>query len=82
MPEGGMFIMLDVRACGLPAGEFAERLLEEEDVSVLPTEGFGPSGHGHVRISLATNEERLREGCERIARFAALLQTPVSRAAL
>ena len=58
----------------LAAGEFAERLLAEEDVSVLPTEGFGPSGHGHVRISLATNEERLAEGCERIARFAASLR--------
>ena len=79
MPEGGMFIMLDVRACGIPAGEFAERLLAEEDVSVLPTEGFGPSGHGHVRISLATNEERLAEGCERIARFAAALQAPAAR---
>jgi arginine:pyruvate transaminase len=74
MPEGGMFIMLDVRACGLPAGEFAERLLQEEDVSVLPTEAFGPSGRGHVRISLAADEERLAEGCERIARFAASLQ--------
>jgi arginine:pyruvate transaminase len=70
-PEGGMFIMLDVRACGLPAGEFAERLLEQEAVSVLPTDAFGPSGVGHVRISLAADEQRLAEGCERIARFAA-----------
>ena len=62
MPEGGMFIMLDVRACGIPAGEFAERLLAEEDVSVLPTEGFGPSGHGHVRISLATERGAPRRG--------------------
>jgi arginine:pyruvate transaminase len=82
MPEGGMFIMLDVRACGLPAGEFADRLLEEQDVSVLPTEAFGPSGHGHVRISLATNEERLAEGCERIARLAASLQAPARHAAV
>ena len=73
-PEGGMFIMLDVRACGLPAGEFAERLLEQEAVSVLPTDAFGPSGVGHVRISLAADEERLAEGCARIARFAAGLR--------
>jgi arginine:pyruvate transaminase len=73
-PEGGMFIMLDVRACGLPAPEFAERLLAAEAVSVLPTDSFGPSGVGHVRISLAADEERLAEGCERIARFAASLQ--------
>ena len=52
MPEGGMFIMLDVRACGISATEFAERLLEDEGVSVLPIEAFGPSGAGHVRIAL------------------------------
>ena len=44
MPMGGMFIMLDVRACGISATEFAERLLESEGVSVLPIEAFGPSG--------------------------------------
>jgi arginine:pyruvate transaminase len=77
-PQGGMFIMLDVRACGVPATEFAERLLEDEAVSVLPTEAFGPSGEGHVRISLSADEEQLVEGCERIARFAASLQVAVS----
>ena len=52
-----MFIMLDVRACGLSATEFAERLLETEGVSVLPIEAFGPSGAGHVRIALAADED-------------------------
>jgi arginine:pyruvate transaminase len=79
-PEGGMFIMLDVRACGLPAPEFAERLLEAEAVSVLPTDTFGPSGAGHVRISLAEDEERLAEGCERIERFAAGLHSRLAGA--
>jgi arginine:pyruvate transaminase len=73
MPQGGMFIMLDVRACGISATEFAERLLESEGVSVLPIEAFGPSGAGHVRIALAADEETLAEGCRRIARFAASL---------
>jgi arginine:pyruvate transaminase len=76
MPQGGMFIMLDVRACGISATEFAERLLEREGVSVLPTEAFGPSGAGHVRIALAADEQILAEGCRRIARFAAGLQAP------
>src|SRR3954451_17214803 len=71
MPQGGMFIMLDVRACGISATEFAERLLQIEGVSVLPIEAFGPSGAGHVRIALAAGEETLSEGCRRIARFAA-----------
>jgi arginine:pyruvate transaminase len=71
---GGMFIMLDVRACGLSATEFAERLLETEGVSVLPIEAFGPSGAGHVRLALAADEDVLAEGCRRIARFATSLQ--------
>jgi arginine:pyruvate transaminase len=73
MPQGGMFIMLDVRASGISANEFAERLLESEGVSVLPIEAFGPSGAGHVRIALAAGEDVLSEGCRRIARFAASL---------
>ena len=46
MPEGGMFLMLDVRSTGLSGDAFARRLLDEEDVSVLPGEGFGPSARG------------------------------------
>ena len=76
MPMGGMFIMLDVRACGLSATEFAERLLETEGVSVLPIEAFGPSGAGHVRLALAADEDVLAEGCRRIVRFAASLRSP------
>jgi|KBSMisStaDraftv2_1062788.scaffolds.fasta_scaffold23905_4 arginine:pyruvate transaminase len=75
MPQGGMFIMLDVRACGISATEFAERLLENEGVSVLPIEAFGPSGAGHVRIALSADEEILAEGCRRIERFAASLSS-------
>jgi arginine:pyruvate transaminase len=70
MPEGGMFLMLDVRSTGLSGDAFARRLLEEEDVSVLPGEGFGPSAAGHVRICVTTDEARLREACRRIARCA------------
>jgi arginine:pyruvate transaminase len=70
-----MFIMLDVRACGISATEFAERLLESEGVSVLPIEAFGPSGAGHVRIALSADEEILAEGCRRIERFAASLSS-------
>jgi arginine:pyruvate transaminase len=70
MPEGGMFLMLDVRSTGLSGDAFARRLLEQEDVAVLPGEGFGPSAAGHVRICVTTDEARLREACRRIARCA------------
>jgi arginine:pyruvate transaminase len=70
MPEGGMFLMLDIRSTGLSGDAFARLLLEQEDVSVLPGEGFGPSAAGHVRICVTTDEARLREACRRIARCA------------
>jgi arginine:pyruvate transaminase len=69
-PEGGMFVLLDVRGTGLAAAEFALRLLEREGVAVLPCDGFGPSAAGHLRIALSAPEVRLREAGERIVRFA------------
>jgi arginine:pyruvate transaminase len=72
-PEAGMFVMADVRATGLSALDWAMALLENHGVSVTPTEGFGPSGAGHVRIGLVADDERLLEACRRIAAFQASL---------
>ncbi|HEY6334744.1 MAG TPA: pyridoxal phosphate-dependent aminotransferase [Alphaproteobacteria bacterium] len=69
-PEGGMFVLLDVRGTGLSSEAFADALLEREGVAVLPCDGFGPSAAGHLRISLTSGDARLREGGERIVRFA------------
>jgi len=68
-PEAGMFVMADVRGSGMPALAWAMALLEAEGVSVTPTDGFGPSGAGHVRIGLVADDERLAEACRRIAAF-------------
>ncbi|MGH7097775.1 MAG: pyridoxal phosphate-dependent aminotransferase [Stellaceae bacterium] len=69
-PEGGMFVLLDVRGTGLDAPEFALRLLEQEDVAVLPCDDFGASAAGHLRIALCAPEPRLAEAGQRIVRFA------------
>jgi arginine:pyruvate transaminase len=69
-PEGGMFVLLDIRASGLGSEEFAERLLEREGVAVLPADGFGPSATGHLRISLTADDAKLAEAGERIVRLA------------
>ena len=67
-PQGGMFVMLDIRATQLTAKVFAERLLDGYGVSVLAGEAFGTSAAGHVRLSLAVAESSLRIACDRIAR--------------
>lgn len=64
-----MYVFADVRASGLNGKDFASQLLDATGVSVTPGEGFGPSGAGHLRITLGTNEARLSEACRRIAAF-------------
>jgi arginine:pyruvate transaminase len=76
-PEGGMFVLLDVRGTGLSANDFARQLLDLERVAVLPCDGFGPSAIGHLRIALSAPDARLAEAGERIVRFArALAESP------
>jgi arginine:pyruvate transaminase len=72
-PEAGMFVMLDIRPTGMSANAFANALLDREGVSLLPGEGFGPGGAGHVRLSLSAPEASLAEACRRIARFVGTL---------
>jgi arginine:pyruvate transaminase len=69
-PEGGMFVLLDVRSTGLGSPDFALGLLEREHVAVLPCDGFGPSAAGHLRIALCAPDPRLADAGQRIVRFA------------
>jgi aminotransferase len=64
--EGTFYIWLK-----LPEGVTAESLLIEHRVVLAPGEGFGPSGAGYARLSLAVSDETLELGLERLA--AALL---------
>jgi arginine:pyruvate transaminase len=72
-PEGGMFVLLDVRGTGLAAAEFALRLLRAEDVAVLPCDGFGASAQGHLRIALTAPDPRLEDAGRRVVRFTEML---------
>jgi arginine:pyruvate transaminase len=70
MPEGGMFVFADVRATGLSGEAFAMRLLEEENISVMPGEAFGAAGAGHIRIGLVAEEATMRDAAQRIRALA------------
>ena len=56
-------------ATGLDETAFAEALLAEERVGVVPGTAFGPSGAGHVRVCYATAYEQIVEAMDRIERF-------------
>lgn len=70
MPEGGMFVMVDVRKTGLSGDEFARRLLAEEAVVTMPGESFGEGGAGHLRVALTVDEAQITEASKRIRRLA------------
>ncbi|MBC3376501.1 aminotransferase class I/II-fold pyridoxal phosphate-dependent enzyme [Pseudomonas sp. SWRI92] len=72
-PDGGMFVMVDVRQTGLDAQAFAERLLDGYGVSVLAGEAFGPSAAGHIRIGLVVDQVKLAGACRRIVLYVAQL---------
>ena len=74
LPDAGMYLFADIRGTGLDGKRFARGLLDSHGVSVTPGEGFGPSGAGHVRITLGTDDARLVEACTRIVRYARALR--------
>ena len=69
-PRGAFYCFPNVSdVTGLDEATFAERLLEEERVGVVPGTAFGPSGAGHVRACYATAYEQIIEAMNRIERF-------------
>jgi aspartate/methionine/tyrosine aminotransferase len=77
-PAGGFFAWVPVAGLGLSGRVFAEKLFREEQVQVGPGCAFGPGGEGHIRISFATDEGRLRAGLARMAAFIDRLKAPPS----
>lgn len=69
VPEGGMFVLADVRGTGLTSAAFSQALFDEQRVSVLDAANFGDRGDGWVRISFTLDDVRLAEGCRRIVDF-------------
>ena len=66
-PEGAFYAFPDVSEFGLSSEEYCERAITESGVALVPGVFFG--GEGHVRISYATSEDKLRAGLDRLASF-------------
>lgn len=73
LPEGAFYAFPSVEGTGLSDVEFAERLLAEERVAVVPGSVFGEGGAGHLRCAYAVSREDLTEAARRIGRFVATL---------
>ena len=71
-PKGAFYAFPDVStSTGLSAEDFAQQLLAEEHVAVVPGEAFGPSGAGHARVCYATAYEQIEVAMDRIEAFVA-----------
>ncbi|QXE02056.1 aminotransferase [Terribacillus sp. DMT04] len=68
-PGGAFYIFPSIKETGLSSEEFAEALLIEEKVAVVPGSVFGESGEGYIRCSYATSMKQLTEAMKRIKRF-------------
>jgi aspartate/methionine/tyrosine aminotransferase len=70
IPAGAFYALVDLRGAGIPSRDLSRMLLEEERVAAAPGATFGDEAEGMLRISLATADDDLTEGCRRIVRFA------------
>ncbi len=74
-----MFALVDVRASGLSGEDFAWGLLDEEKLSVMPGESFGPALAGWLRLALTVPEAAVEEAAWRILRHAERVQARPAR---
>jgi len=68
-PRGAFYTFPDIRASGMNEETFAETLLKEESVAVVPGSAFGPGGEGFVRACYATEYSKIEEALRRMERF-------------
>ncbi|WP_051582850.1 pyridoxal phosphate-dependent aminotransferase [Leucobacter sp. PH1c] len=73
VPEGAFYLFADIRGTGRGSDEFANGLLEEQRVAVIPGTAFGESGEGFIRISFAANEATIQDALAGIGAYAAEL---------
>ncbi len=77
VPRATMYLWIALPD-GVPSALFAERLLEDEGVVVMPGSGFGAGGEGFFRISFITSPERIAEAAKRAGRVLASLAVGVA----
>ncbi|WP_274363548.1 aminotransferase class I/II-fold pyridoxal phosphate-dependent enzyme [Paenibacillus thermotolerans] len=68
-PQGAFYAFPSIASTGMTSEEFAQRLLVDGKVAVVPGQVFGLGGEGYVRCSYATSVAKLEEALERIGAF-------------
>jgi len=68
-PDGAFYVFAFIKKTGLNCIDFAQRLLKEQKVAVVPGTAFGEQFNSYIRISYASSYENLKEALARIERF-------------
>ena len=74
-PKGAFYVFPSIKNTGLTSEIFAERLLSEEKVAVVPGNAFGEAGEGHIRISYASSMKSLTKALEKMDVFLNRIET-------
>lgn len=70
--EGAFYAFPDISGTGMTSLDFADLILREAHVALVPGTAFGDAGEGHVRLSFATSDEQLDKAVERIGKLLGL----------
>jgi aminotransferase len=68
-PRGAFYAFPSIKSTGMKSDEFAEKLLMEEKVAVVPGTAFGKYGEGYIRCCYATSLKEIEEALQRMGRF-------------
>ena len=73
-PKGAFYIFINCKEIGMNCNEFADYLLEEAKIALVPGNVFGPAGEGYIRMSFASSYDNIVEGCQCMAEAVAALK--------
>lgn len=65
-PDGAFYAFPNIKGTGMTSEKFAERMLEEARVVLLPGTNFGPGGEGYVRLTFSVARSEIEEGIRRM----------------
>jgi len=69
MPKGAFYVFPNIKETGMSSEKFAEKLLKEGKVAVIPGNTFGSSGEGYIRCSYSVSRESIEEALDRMREF-------------
>ncbi len=68
--QGAMYLMLDIRATGCSGEEFANALLDNHAIAVMPGESFGSAAAGHIRVAMTIDDSSFASALKTLVDFA------------